>query len=186
MSPTKRNRWPSGHCAAVRRLGAAVQAFAREIDELRDEQIYATEFRVNAQVAAGFAHLAAGDAAGAVDAFRLALETFPRNGRALVGLYSAFRRTALAAEAAQFRPQIERAIDELVAGDRRAEATLVKAAAAVAFGDLDSACTIIQRLLESAPPGQVGWMIPIDPALAPLRIHRQYPQLMALLAARAA
>jgi DNA-binding winged helix-turn-helix (wHTH) protein len=168
------------------RLGPAIQAFAREIDELRDGQIYATEFRVNAQVAAGHAHLAASDAAGAIDAFRLALEQLPRNGRALVGLYGALRKTVLAPEAERLDPQIDRAIDELVAGDRRGEAALVKASAAVARGDLDNACVILQHLLEKAPPGQAGWMIPIDPALAPLRAHPRYPQLMALLAARAA
>ena len=168
------------------RVGRAIQAFAREIDELRDEQIYATEFRVNAQVAAGFAHLAASDPAGAVDAFRSALEQLPRNGRALVGLYRALRQTAFAPEAERLAPHIERTIDELVAGERRAEAALVKAAASIAAGDLDSASVIIRHLLEKAPPGQVGWMIPIDPALAPLRTHPHYPQLMALLAARAA
>jgi DNA-binding winged helix-turn-helix (wHTH) protein len=168
------------------RIGPAVQSFAREIDELRDEQIYASEFRVNAQVAAGFTHLAASDPAGAADAFRLALETLPRNGRALVGLYEALRRTTLAGEAQRLLPQIDRAIQELVAGERMGEAALVKAAALIARGDADDACRVLQQLLETAPPGQAGWMIPIDPALAPLRTHPHYPDLMALLAARAA
>ena len=48
------------------RVGQAIQSFAREIDEERETQKYASEFRVNAQVAAGFAHLIVDDVAGAV------------------------------------------------------------------------------------------------------------------------
>ena len=48
--------------AAARRgrVGPAIVAFAREIDELPDARIYGAEFRVNAQVAPGFAHLDGG------------------------------------------------------------------------------------------------------------------------------
>lgn len=168
------------------RIGGALRSFAREIDDLRDGQIYAAEFRVNAQVSAGFAHLAAGDPAGGVDAFRLALETLPRNGRALIGLYQALRETSLAPEAERLNPQIDRAIRELAAGQRLGEAAMVRAAALLARGDSDGAMATLLHLLEAAPPGQVGWLIPIDPALAPLRGHARYPALAALLAARAA
>jgi tetratricopeptide (TPR) repeat protein len=166
-------------------LGGAVQAFARELDELGDAQIYASEFRVNAQVGAGFVHLAAGDPAGAVDAFRLALETFPRHGRALIGLGRAFRLTSLAGEVEQLSPQIDRAVAELVAAQRPGEAALLSAAAQVNRGDLDGAYESLQQLLEQAPHGQAGWLIPIDPALAPIRAHARFAELMALLAARA-
>jgi DNA-binding winged helix-turn-helix (wHTH) protein len=169
-----------------RRVGAALQAFAREMDELREDQIYAAEFRVNAQVGAGFAHLQASDAAGAVDAFRQALEVLPRHGRALVGLYSALRNTSLRREAEQLVPQIHRAIDELTKGHRSGEARLVRAAAEIATGDPDAACNTLHAWLETAPPGPAGWIVPLDPALAPLRTHARYPSLMALLAARAA
>lgn len=166
-------------------VGIAIESFAREMDELRDAQIYAAEFRVNAQVAAGFAHLTAQDAAGAVDAFRLALETLPRNGRALIGLYTALRLTSLAREAELLGPQIDRAIAELTSGQRLVEAALVTAAAHASRGELDAGCATLDGLLQQAPAGQAGWQIPIDPALAPLRAHPQYPRIVALLAARA-
>jgi DNA-binding winged helix-turn-helix (wHTH) protein len=169
-----------------RQVGLAIESFAREMDELRDAQIYAGEFRVNAQVAAGFAHLSAGDASGALDVFRMALETLPRNGRALIGLYAAFQKTSLAHEARSLLPQIDLAIAELRAGQRAGEAALVNAAAQAVRGNLDTACATLEQLLESAPPGQVGWQIPIDPALAPVRGHAAYPRILALLAARAA
>jgi tetratricopeptide (TPR) repeat protein len=169
-----------------RQVGLAIESFAREMDELRDALIYSGEFRVNAQVAAGFAHLSAGDASGALDVFRMALETLPRNGRALLGLYAAFQRTSLAHEAQSLLAQIDIAVAELRAGHRAGEAALVHAAAQAVRGDLDAACATLEQLLESAPPGQVGWQIPIDPALASIRGHAAYPRILALLAARAA
>jgi hypothetical protein len=155
------------------------------MDELPDAQIYAGEFRVNAQVAAGFAHLAANDATGAIDAFRIALETMPRNGRALIGLYSALRLTTLAREAELLRPQIEQSVEELAAGQRLVEAVMVRAAAEASHGQVDAACAMLEHLLESAPPGQAGWQIPIDPALAAVRSHPSYPRIATLLTARA-
>jgi DNA-binding winged helix-turn-helix (wHTH) protein/cytochrome c-type biogenesis protein CcmH/NrfG len=168
-----------------RQVGLAIESFAREMDELPVAQIYAGEFRVNAQVAAGFAHLAANDATGALDAFRVALETLPRNGRALIGLYSALRLTTLAREAQLLLPQIEETIAELTTSRRLIEAATVRAAAEVSRGEMDAACATLEHLLESAPPGQAGWQIPIDPALAPLRSHPNYPRIVARLAARA-
>jgi DNA-binding winged helix-turn-helix (wHTH) protein len=169
-----------------RQIGLAIESFAREMDELRDAQIYAGEFRANAQIAAGYAHLAAEDASGAVDAFRMALETLPRNGRALIGLYAALQKTTLAREAQLLLPQIEGTIAELQRSQRLGEAALVTAALLAVRGDLDTACATLEHLLESAPPGQVGWQIPIDPALASIRRHGRFPQILALLAARAA
>lgn len=168
-----------------RQVGLAIESFAREMDELPDAQIYAGEFRVNAQVAAGFAHLDAKDATGAIDAFRMALETMPRNGRALIGLYSALRLTTLAREAQLLLPQIDHSVEELAAGQRLVEAVMVRAAAEASRGQADAACAMLEHLLESAPPGQAGWQIPIDPALAALRSRPSYPRIVALLAARA-
>lgn len=169
-----------------RQIGLAIESFVREMDGLHDAQHYASEFRVNAQVAAGFAHLAAQDAAGAVDAFRMALETPPRSGRALVGLYMALQRTTLAREAQALLPQIDRAAADLASCDRMGEAALTQAAAHAARGDLDAGCATLEQLLSAPPASHVGWQIPIDPALAPLRAHARFSRVLALLAARAA
>ncbi len=167
-------------------VGAAIMEFAKEIDDAQRDRIYADEFRVNAQVAAGFAHLAVEDAAGAADAFRSALATFPQNGRALIGLYQALRRTSFAAESSQLLPQIHRNMAELVSGRRVAEAALVRAALQTATGNIEEACRTLHGLLEAAPPGQTGWIIPIDPSLASLRSAAAFQSVTALLAARAA
>jgi DNA-binding winged helix-turn-helix (wHTH) protein/Tfp pilus assembly protein PilF len=168
-----------GHAAA------ALQSFARELEGLRDHQIYAREFRVNAEVGAGFAHLAAGDSAAAVEAFRRALALHPRGGRALVGVYRAMSQQRRAAEAKKTLLEIDRAIEELTAAGRPGEATLIAAVAQAARGDDDGACATIASLLAQAPPGHVGWLIPIDPAFAPLRLHSRFAEVSALLSARA-
>ena len=167
-------------------VGPAITEFGREIDASRRGRIYAEEFRVNAQVAAGFAHLSVNDATGATEAFRSALETLPRNGRALIGLYRALATTSFAAEMPQLLSRIDEVIAELGAGGRMGEAALVSAARAAARGELAAGCAVLQRLLDNAPPGQAGWLISIDPALAPLRTAHGFDDLMARLAARAA
>ena len=167
-------------------LGPAVTEVAREIDAARRDRIYANEFRVNAQVAAGFVHLSVNDATGATEAFRSALETLPRNGRALVGLYLALMKTSLASDAPLLLHRTDEVIAELGAGGRLGEAAMISAAAAAARGDLHAATAVLHRLLDSAPPGQAGWLISIDPALAPLRTAAGFDDLTAKLAARAA
>jgi tetratricopeptide (TPR) repeat protein len=166
--------------------GAALHALTREIDADSDARIYGAEFSVNALVAAGFAHLEADDATGAIEAFRWALERHPRNGRALVGLSRALAKTSAADEGRTLRLRIDAAIDELHRGGRTAEAALVHAAACAARGEFDVGCAVLQHLLDAAPPGQTGWLIPIDPALAPLRSHPGFAALLTRLAARAA
>jgi tetratricopeptide (TPR) repeat protein len=169
-----------------RQVGLAIESFAREMDELQDDEGYAGEFRVQSQVAAGYAHLAANDASGAVDAFRVALETLPRNGRALVGLYMAVKRTSLASEAEALVPEIEHAIRDLRRSNRDGEAAVVAAAACGARGQLDKGCELLEQLLAAEPAGHAGWQIPIDPSLAPLRGHPRFAGVLARLAARAA
>jgi DNA-binding winged helix-turn-helix (wHTH) protein len=167
-------------------IGRAITAFSHEIDRSGSSQIYANEFRVNALVGAGFAHLAARDATGAIDAFRAALQTLPRHGRALIGLHLAFKAADFAAEAAQLLATIDGVVAELAGSHRRGEAALVAAAAHAAREDVDAACRTLQLLLDAAPPGQAGWIIPIDPALASLRSTPSFDRLLSRLAARAA
>lgn len=167
-------------------IGPAITEFGREIDNARHDRIYADEFRVNAQVAAGFAHLTVNDATGATEAFRSALETLPRNGRALLGLYQALANTSLAPETHRLLARVDEVVAELGTGGRLGEAALISAATSGARGDLEAGCAVLHRLLDHAPPGQAGWLISIDPALAPLRAARGFDALVAKLAARAA
>jgi len=166
-------------------IASAVQAFGREIEEANDARIYGVEFRVNAQVAAGFAHIAIRDAGTAAEVFHRVLDAVPGSTRAVIGLYRALDLAGHLADRRQWRGRITATIDELIAGQRHGEAALMSAAAATLDGEHGSALRQLEMLLESAPPGQVGWQIPIDPALADLRSHPGFDRVLALLAARA-
>ena len=45
--------------------------------------------------------------------------------------------------------------------------------------------TALDRLLETAPPGAAGWIIPVDPMLAPISENPGKTTLFSRLAARA-
>jgi DNA-binding winged helix-turn-helix (wHTH) protein/Flp pilus assembly protein TadD len=166
-------------------VGSALDSFSRELDEGRRSSVYFREFRVNALLGAGYAHLARDDATRAVDAFRLALESLPSNGRALLGLQHALSKTRLAAESTLLGPQITRAVEELTSGGRATEAALLRAALETSRGNHDAAVRILEEFLERAPAGQAGWMIPVDPSLAALRGHAGFERVLTRLAARA-
>ena len=169
----------------TRAIGGALVAFAKELDEARETSVYFREFRVNALIGAGYAHLAIDDAGGATEAFRSALELLPTNGRALLGFEQALSRTGFAAESALLLPRINRAVEELRSGGRLTEAALVTAANLTAHQQHGTAIQILEELLARAPAGHTGWLIPIDPSLAPLREHAEFERVLARLATRA-
>jgi DNA-binding winged helix-turn-helix (wHTH) protein/Flp pilus assembly protein TadD len=166
-------------------IGEALRAFAREIDTGHQSSVYYSEFQVNAIVASGHGHLAADDADGAVRAFREALQLQPANGRALLGLSRALARARKADEAQVARRQVDETLAALTKGGRVAEAALVTAAAHSAEDRKDDAIATLNALLDHAPPGQVGWQIPVDPALSNLRRHPDFDRLLARVSARA-
>jgi tetratricopeptide (TPR) repeat protein len=166
-------------------IGEAIRAFTREIDTGRQSSVYYPEFRLNAIVASGFAHLAADDADGAIRAFREALEVQPANGRALIGFQRALVRADALSNANQVLHRVEEAVAALVKGGRLAEAALIRAATESASGQHNAAIATLDTLLNQAPPGQAGWQIPIDPALADLRTHPAFARVLTRVAARA-
>jgi hypothetical protein len=89
------------------------------------------------------------------------------------------------ADARALESRVKNCLDELRDAGRLAEAALLGSAANVARGRVTEASDVLERLLKQAPPGQVGWMIPIDPALRELREHPSMEPVVALLSARA-
>jgi DNA-binding winged helix-turn-helix (wHTH) protein len=166
-------------------IGDALRAFTREIDTGRATSVYYPEFKLNAVVASGFAHLAAADADGAIRAFREAIALQPANGRALVGMQRALVHANAPADASQIVQRVEEAVAALEKGGRSAEARLIRAAADTASGQLDAAIATLDALLDQAPLGQTGWQIAIDPALAELRTHPAFERILTRVAARA-
>ena len=81
--------------------------------------------------------------------------------------------------------RIHACLEELARGGRVAEAALLQASMAAARGDIECALATIQQMLEQAVSGQVGWMVPIDPALGPLHDHVSFKSVLTLLCSRA-
>jgi DNA-binding winged helix-turn-helix (wHTH) protein len=150
---------------------AALACFDEEIASSATH-VYGREFAVNANVAAGFTKLAAGDRDGARAAFGAAM-THPKSA---VGLLSMDGDPT----------PVNAAIADLTKHDRLVEAALVSAGAQIAGDEVDRAVQTLDQLLTSAPAGPSGWIIPIDPMLAAIRDHAGKPALFAKLAARAA
>jgi DNA-binding winged helix-turn-helix (wHTH) protein/Tfp pilus assembly protein PilF len=167
-------------------VAPALESFEREVTDARPTSIYFREYCVNALVGSGYAHLAAARHAAAMDAFHAALERMPSNGRALLGLQRALARRRRATDAASLAPRLATCIGELASAGRGAEAAMLRAGVEAARGNADAACDVLARLLEDAPLGQTGWMIPIDPALALLRGRPSFDAVLTLLSARAA
>jgi tetratricopeptide (TPR) repeat protein len=166
-------------------VGDALRAFVREIDTGRETSVYYPEFRLNATIASGFAHLSANDGDGAVRAFREALGQQPANGRGLIGLHKALIHVGAVDEGTAALRRVAMTVAELTTGGRDAEAALIRAAAATTAGEHDAALSILDRLLDHAPLGQVGWQLAIDPALTDLRTAPGFERLVARVAARA-
>jgi hypothetical protein len=84
------------------------------------------------------------------------------------------------------RQSTDEAVAQLLKGQRASEAALVAAGQAFASGRPAEAIDMLERLLDDAPPGPAGWIIPVDPMLAEIRVAPGLPALLAKLAARAA
>jgi DNA-binding winged helix-turn-helix (wHTH) protein len=155
------------------------QSFDREIAGESSGRLYAREFGTNARIASGFARLGVDDRVGAADMFQSVLARQPAHPRAMLG------QALLQGGHRSLAPVASR-VEELSADGRHVDAALVGAAVQAARDDLAGAMAILDRLLTHAPPGSAGWIIPVDPMLAPLRATPGFDRLLARLAARAA
>lgn len=166
--------------------GDATAHFTRECQNESNGSLYAREFAVNAWDARGSAHLAHGDAAQALAAYREALTRLPTHARSRLGEQLALERLGRRDDAAQSGARVADAVAQLTRGQRLSEAAIVTAANLAARGQGDEACATLERLLVSAPPGFAGWTIPVEPLLAPLRGSAPFERVLAILAERAA
>jgi tetratricopeptide (TPR) repeat protein len=163
----------------------AIESFGREIDHGRRSHIYFREYRVNALVGEGYAHLATGNADAAMSSFSLALDTAPHSGRAQLGLQCAYRAAGRPLEADALEPRVHASLAELQKAGRLAEAGLLQASMHAARADTAAACEVVLRVLQQAPPGSCGWSMPIEPGLAPLRDCPAAAAVLTLLSSRA-
>ena len=117
--------------------------------------------------------------------FGQALAIYPDHARSLVGLAAALRLRGDETAAGAALDRAALAVRELSEHGRSAEAAMASSFAhAVAGRPLDALATL-RRLLEDAPPGFVGWTIPVEPLLGSLRALPGYREIAGLLAERA-
>jgi DNA-binding winged helix-turn-helix (wHTH) protein/Flp pilus assembly protein TadD len=167
-------------------IPAALASFDEEMAARTSGHVYAREFAVNARVAAGFTRLNLDDASAAVAEFRTALEEMPGHAKASLGLSAALMRTGDVRESEMMRLSTDEAVARLVRDERAGEAALVSAGLELIRRRTANAMEILDRLLNDAPAGPAGWIIPVDPMLTDLRLAPGQPALLARLAARAA
>ena len=148
-------------------------------------QLYAREFAMNAHDGAGFAHLDAGDAQPAIDAFNKALELFPEHARSLVGSSAAHAAAGDKTAASSALDKAVAAIDGLRRGGRASEAMMAEAMLHAVRGDAEKAIGALNTLLDKPDMPFSGWTIPIEPLFESLRRLPDYQKVTARLAERA-
>lgn len=163
------------HCAHGDRDKAREQ-FERELSG-NPGRVYGREFIVNAHLALGFVHWHGGDPLEAAAAFRSALSMVPGHARATLGLLLCGLARA---------EEVDAGVAQLAAGQKLAEAVLLRAARAAFDGRSGHAIGMLSDLLASAPPGPTAWSLRADPMWLALREAEGFGALLSVVAARAA
>lgn len=148
--------------------------------------MYAREFTIAGWDGLGFAALQRAKPLAAIDAFREALALYPSHARSQLGLVVALRAANRQKEAAAALTRARAAIDELCRGPRRTEAALMLACDHVVDERFGSATETLAHLFNAeGMPSFAGWIIPIEPILAPLRARPEFQPILDRLAVRA-
>jgi DNA-binding winged helix-turn-helix (wHTH) protein/cytochrome c-type biogenesis protein CcmH/NrfG len=130
---------------------AALDQFDRELASETSGHLYARECCANTWYAIGALHLRCRRNTDAASAFRQAIARVPLHPGARVGLAFSEGTTAVRDRGGPASSSIE--------------AVLAKAAALNLRGDGDRAAVLVERELEQAPPGNTGWLLPVEPLL---------------------
>lgn len=178
--------WLLGTLMAARGGHEAASAeFDLELAQFDRHRLYGPEYAAAAWIGRGHADLALGRPAAAVTAFKNALDQVPGFGRASLGLSLAFARLGDEAAAVAARDQARQGGWQLRQTHRGHDALLLEACEAVANGDPKQALAHLGSMIDLDPPSYIGWTIPIDPFLRPLRGEAAFGALLARLADRA-
>jgi len=135
----------------------ALAEFERELADENGGQLYARECAANTWYAIGALHLRQGRGEAAREAFVHATARVADHPMARVGLV-----------ATGALDQPARPAGEASSGERLVsvvDAALVRAARLVLANDHDSAGRTVADALAAAPPGNAGWIVPVEPLL---------------------
>jgi DNA-binding winged helix-turn-helix (wHTH) protein/Tfp pilus assembly protein PilF len=167
-------------CLARGEEDKAMAAFERELSLERGGHLYARECCAHAWHAIGALHLRAGRRDEAAEAFRQAIARIAGHPLAHVGLAAAQRGDA--ASAGETAPTA----DASAPGGPTPFEVLLARSAALTLGDRrDEAAAVVERALASAPPGNAGWLVPLEPLLRVFSNPRPWTAVLARLRARA-
>jgi DNA-binding winged helix-turn-helix (wHTH) protein/cytochrome c-type biogenesis protein CcmH/NrfG len=154
----------------------ALEQFERELSFEGSGHLYARECCANTWYAIGALRLREGRLADARDAFSRAIDRVGIHPTARVGL-------------AAVSPDARRAADQAIGGERMPrplEAAMVGASQLVLAGAHDDAARLVDTMLAGAPPGNAGWLTPIEPLLNVSAHPAAWAPVLARLRTRAA
>jgi DNA-binding winged helix-turn-helix (wHTH) protein len=138
-------------CLAREERDEALAAFERELASERDGHLYGRECCANTWYAIGALRIQQGDREAATSAFGEALTRVPVHPLARLGL------AALGASSKPAAPPVARftSVDGAVG----------HAIALALAGEHADAASIVDEALAEAPPGNAGWLLPVEPIL---------------------
>jgi hypothetical protein len=158
---------------------AALAAFDRELATESSGQLYARECCANTCYAMGALHLKRGRLAEAATAFGQAIARVGTHPMAHLGL-----------------AHVRLRLDGVPVGAPRAGAAgssppavdpaICQAAHLVLAGRGSEAAAIVERALESTPPGNAGWLLPVEPLIRTQGAPEIWAGALARIRARAA
>jgi Flp pilus assembly protein TadD len=144
--------WLKGLLCLARGAGDdAMAAFKRELAREAGDHLYARECCANTWYAIGVCHLLRDETADARTAFKEAMTRVPSHPMVHAGLAWLDGRT----DADALKPAASSPVDLAMA-----HATLL-----VSDRQTGAAVTLVNDALTSAPPGNAGWLLPIEPLL---------------------
>jgi DNA-binding winged helix-turn-helix (wHTH) protein/tetratricopeptide (TPR) repeat protein len=161
-------------CVARGDLSAAQSAFDAELAFEARGQLYARDCCANTWSAMGVVSLRTNDLYAAGDDFHEALARLPKHPMAQAGLALVSRRRG--------EPP---ALDTPANGSLLFESVLARAALRRDAGDVAGAVQLVADALRTAPPGNAGWLIPVEPLLHVWDDPDAWSPVLTLLHARA-
>jgi DNA-binding winged helix-turn-helix (wHTH) protein/tetratricopeptide (TPR) repeat protein len=145
----------------------ALHEFEAELAVAEPHRLYGREYAVEAHYGRGFAFLDMQHTQHAVVALRQALELAPDHVPTRLTLVHALRLCDDASAVDTELVKVDQTLTVL-ATTRPLESSFMRAGRLVGCARLDEAVELLRQLLDQAPPGFVGWSLPIDPLLRPL------------------
>ena len=152
---------------------AALAEFERELAGESSGHLYARECCANTWYAIGSLRLRQRRAEEASRAFEQAITRVPNHGQSLMALVTA-----------RFAGGAGPVSVEVPEGGP-VETQFLAAVALNAAGDADRAVQIVDRALAAAPPGNAGWLLPVEPLLNISRNPDAWAPVLRRLRARA-